>query len=173
MFVAVGSTQFAKVQAVKQVAKLRQLRVIACPAHSSVSSQPLSDLETMEGALNRARYVLDKTGCAIGIGLEGGMMSIQDRMFVCNWGALVSEDQVEVVTGGLRFPLPEDMSEELLHGKELSEIIAKHPNQEARSQQHELGTVGLMTNGFVTRKDMYVQMVTALFGQYDTIRKRF
>lgn len=170
--VAVGSTQLAKVQAVKHVVHAMKLEVVAHSVPSSVSDQPMSDRATMEGALHRARTVLNKTGCDIGIGLEGGMMQMGDTLFVCNWGALVCAGHVEIVTGGLRLPLPRKMGEELLRGKELSEVIAKNTDRGANSQQKS-GALGLLTNGFVSRTDTYIQIVNALFGQYQYVRKRF
>ena len=71
MLVAIGSTNSAKVNAVKNVAEKFGFSVVAQSVPSNVSNQPRSDAETIQGATNRARNVLEATKSDIGIGLEG------------------------------------------------------------------------------------------------------
>ena len=51
----------------------------------------LSDEETMQGAINRAKRALEEGEAPIGIGLEG-VMKTEHGLFMCNWGALATMD---------------------------------------------------------------------------------
>ena len=42
---------------------------------------------------------------------------------LCNWGALILPDGNEFTAGGAQIPLPEEIAEELLAGKELGPVI--------------------------------------------------
>ena len=57
---------------------------------SEVSAQPLSDNETMTGAINRAKNALKSEDAQIGVGLEGGVVKTEHGYFLCNWGAIVT-----------------------------------------------------------------------------------
>lgn len=76
MIVAVGSTNPTKVDPVKEVFSkhFKGVKVIGVQVPSGVREQPLSDDETYEGALNRARAALKATkGAEYGVGVEGGL----------------------------------------------------------------------------------------------------
>lgn len=68
----------------------------------------LSDEETMQGAINRAKRALEDGEAPIGIGLEGGVMKTEHGLFMCNWGALATSDGKVFVAGGARITLPDD-----------------------------------------------------------------
>src|SRR5699024_5481349 len=86
--VGVGSTNRTKIKAVQTVVPTEE--IIAVDAASNVSAQPVGDTETKTGARNRAVASRDEAKALIGIGLEGGIDIIDDLLFLCNWGALVS-----------------------------------------------------------------------------------
>lgn len=159
MKVAIGSTNPAKVKAIEKLARQIGFTVEAHSVLSHVSNQPRSDEETMQGALNRAREVVNLTNGDVGIGLEGGITKIGDQWFICNWGALVDKTGYECVSSGGHFMLPKAFLQEIEQGKELGEIIQK---QSVKSE----GAIALLTNGFVTRQALYEQVVNILFGQY-------
>lgn len=68
MRVAIGSKNPAKINAVKNVFKDE---IISVDAESGVSEQPMSDEETIKGAINRAIQAAELGEAEIGIGLEG------------------------------------------------------------------------------------------------------
>ena len=72
---------------------------------SGVANQPMSDAETMEGALNRARNALRADDSAhygsirniryiLGVGLEGGVQKIGNCWFESGWIAIVDRSTV-------------------------------------------------------------------------------
>lgn len=78
MVIAVGSTNEAKVLAVKEVlldsAHFSTVKVIECSVGSDVSDQPISLQETIQGAKNRARNAFEKCDCKYSFGIESGLM---------------------------------------------------------------------------------------------------
>lgn len=169
MLVAIGSTNSAKVNAVKNVAEKFGFSVVAQSVPSNVSNQPRSDAETIQGARNRARNVLEATKSDIGIGLEGGITEIDGRWYICNWGVLIDKKGYECASSGGHFQLPSLFLAHLKNGKELREVV--HMYQDASTHRNE-GAISLLTNGNVTREKMYEQLLFVLFGQYQ-IRQRF
>lgn len=159
MKVAIGSTNSVKVHALEKLASKMGFTVEARSVPSYVSAQPRSDEETIQGALNRAREVVNVTKSDVGVGLEGGVTKVGEYWFICNWGALVDMTGYECVSSGGHFMLPDAFLQEIKQGKELGEIIQKHSNKNE-------GAVALLTNGFVTRQTLYEQLIDILFGQY-------
>lgn len=168
MIVAIGSTNSAKVNAVKNVGESFGFSVVAQSVPSGVSKQPRSDEETIQGARNRARNVLTLMKSDIGIGLEGGITEIDGRWYICNWGVLIDKNGYECVCSGGHFQLPSTFLAHLTNGKELREIVKMY--QDASTHQNE-GAIFLLTNGNITRQKMYEQLLFVLFGQYQSRHK--
>ncbi|WP_243291065.1 DUF84 family protein [Bacillus sp. FJAT-47783] len=165
MKVAIGTQNRAKVQAVKDAFTFcESIQFIETVVPSEVSEQPFSDEETMQGAINRAKNALIKEQADIGIGLEGGVMETEEGCFLCNWGALVDQDIRPIVASGAKIPLPKEVYVELTKGKELGEIMDVYTNQENVSQNE--GAIGIFTNGFVSRKEMFEHILKMLIGQW-------
>lgn len=78
--VAIGTTNQAKIAAVKAIFSSEQYALVPTNVPSDVSAQPLSDRETRQGAMNRAKHALEKENADIGIGLEGGVMEIDGEL---------------------------------------------------------------------------------------------
>lgn len=169
MLVAIGSTNSAKVNALKNIAPRFGFSVVAQTVPSNVSAQPRSDEETIRGARNRARNVIAAARSEIGIGLEGGITEIDGRWYICNWGVLVDKHGYECISSGGHFQLPTAFLTHLDSGKELREVVQMYQNESA--QQND-GAISLLTNGNVTRQKMYEQLLSVLFGQYE-IRNQF
>lgn len=162
MKVAVGSTNKTKVHAVEVV--LQEAEVIALSVPSHVSAQPFSDEETLQGAKNRARLAMKEGDADIGIGLEGGVLKTEEGLLLCNWGALMTKEGKEFIAGGARIPLPNEFLKPLENGKELSEIMNEY------MKRHDIGSsegaMGIFTNNYVTRTDLFVHVTQLLAGQY-------
>jgi len=76
MNVAIGSKNLAKINAVKETFSLleeKNMEFISVDVPSGVSTQPFSDEETLQGALNRAKNVFEKVKPDLSVGLEGGV----------------------------------------------------------------------------------------------------
>src|SRR5699024_3441450 len=111
----------AKLQAVQRV--FPDEKVVSMDAASHVSAQPFSDEETMQGAINRAKQCADHTPDGMGIGLEGGVMYVGDRLFLCNWGALAVHNGDIFTASGARLALPQEFNEPLENGAELGDVM--------------------------------------------------
>ena len=87
----IGTTNKAKLRACEEVLKeyYPNSKITGRSISSDVSNQPFGDEETRDGALNRARKASASGQNVAGIGLEGGVRIIDDKLYICNWGALV------------------------------------------------------------------------------------
>ncbi|WP_413469220.1 DUF84 family protein [Rossellomorea aquimaris] len=164
--VAIGTTNPAKVQAIKKAFQEQygEVHFECLKTESHVSEQPMSDQETIEGALNRAKIVLKTTGSDVGIGLEGGVSESLYGMFVCNWGALVDRDGTEIIGGGARISLPNEISNEIKAGKELGPLMDEYTQRTGIRKKE--GAIGVFTNGLLTREEMFRHVVGLLIGQW-------
>lgn len=162
--VAVGTKNKTKIEAVRAVFPMND--IVCCQVQLSVSKQPFSDEETLQGAIERATLAVREQQAHIGIGLEGGIFVAQDEtIWLCNWGALVDRDGVVVVAGGARIPLPDEIGIQLKRGKELAEVIDEYANR--RDVRSNEGAIGILTNGTLDRTNMYTHIVQMLKGQYE------
>ncbi|WP_347549242.1 DUF84 family protein [Pseudalkalibacillus hwajinpoensis] len=159
--IAVGSENPVKINAVKAIFG-NDVQGLTVP--SGVSEQPWGDDETLLGAKNRAVSALREAQANIGIGLEGGVQLIGETLYVCNWGALVDEEGLEIVAGGARFPLPEEIKKQLALGEELGPVISRFESRADVNKKE--GAIGIFTDGAISRTDMYEQIIQMLFGQY-------
>jgi inosine/xanthosine triphosphatase len=164
--VAIGTTNPAKVQAIQKAFQEQygEVHFQCLKTDSHVSEQPLSDQETIEGALNRAKNVLKAADSDVGIGLEGGVSESLYGMFVCNWGALVDLDGNEIIGGGARISLPNEISRELKAGKELGPLMDEYTQRTGIRKKE--GAIGVFTNSLMTREDMFRHVVGLLIGQW-------
>lgn len=163
MIIRVGSLNPAKLNAVKKASPEGSIiRSVDVP--SGVSNQPKSDEETLQGAMNRARSAFESDPEAeAGIGLEGGVMWMGDKLYLCNWGALVTASNPVLTAGGVRIPLPAPVVEGLESGQELGEVMDQYA--EAEGTRYHQGAIGILSNGALTRVDMFSHVTTLLFGQ--------
>lgn len=170
MNVAIGSCNAAKVKAVESVLKTRgyQATIIQIDAPSNVSNMPFSDEETMQGALNRAAYCLEKADIDIAFGLEGGVTETPFGLFLCNWGVVAVKGQAPILAGGARIKLPEEIAERLRSGAELGPVMVEYSSREnVRSKE---GAIGIFTNGAIERADMFMHITKMLLGQLEAKR---
>lgn len=161
----IGSTNHAKVQATKDVVAIHfpTATVTSVETNSGVSNQPYSDEETRLGAINRALRVNALQENTIGIGLEGGVRISEEKMYICNWGALTLSSGERFVAGGAQIPLPEDIAQEIRKGNELGLVIDSYFS--ARGLRQKEGAMGMFTAGAVTRVDLFTHILHLLMGQ--------
>ena len=77
MIIAVGSKNPTKIRPVRKIFKkyFEDIIINSYEVSSGVSDQPLSENETYEGALNRAKEVLKlDLDADYGVGIEGGII---------------------------------------------------------------------------------------------------
>ncbi len=163
----VGSKNPTKVESVKRI--FPEMEIVGIDVESKVAAQPFSDEETLEGAINRARECASQNKADLGIGLEGGVMEIEDDLYLCNWGALVDEKENVYTASGARIMLPEEIKAGLERGKELGELMDVYADKhEVRKNE---GAVGIFTNGIIDRAEMFTHVVKLLKGQWEYDRQ--
>jgi len=155
-----GSLRKVKLDAT--IAVLKGYDVVGVKVDSKVGAQPLSDEETINGALNRAMG-LPKDG--LRIGLEAGVQIHKNILFLVNWGVLIDEFDNVYYAGGTRIPLPNFVKDKLLIEKnELADVMDEYmKTTDLRSKQ---GAIGVFTSSLVKRKDIFTHIVKLLYGQY-------
>lgn len=163
MKIIIGSTNPAKIGAVQNVFLDQKVVPIDVPSH--VSAQPFSDMETKEGALNRAKECAKLHPESIGIGLEGGVMCIVNELFLCNWGALVTPNEQAFTASGARIMLPPEIGEQLKKGTELGDLMDYYAKK--KDVRKKEGAIGIFTNSLVSRQEMFIHIVKLLKGQLE------
>jgi inosine/xanthosine triphosphatase len=164
MRAVIGSKNPAKVGAASEVCEILSATVEGVSVPSDVSAQPITDDETRQGAINRAKNALEKCNSTLGIGLEGGIVDTESGMYLINWGALVDDAGTLITASGARILLPESIANSVRTGRELGVVMEEYTNVlDVRSNE---GAVGIFTNGLVSRKEMFVHVMKLLIGQY-------
>lgn len=159
-----GSTNPKKIQAVKNALEGEQVFILPCSVDSQVGAQPLSDKETLQGALARANHSLQLAEADIGLGLEAGIVFLDEKIYLSHWGVLVDRSQNVYQTNAPLILLPSSYRDALLAGESLENII--HRAEGIESLGKKQGAVGLFTQNLVTREQMLTQMVQVLVGQH-------
>ncbi|WP_100373807.1 DUF84 family protein [Bacillus sp. FJAT-45037] len=171
MIIGIGTKNPAKVHAVIDTLIREPYEFISVDAPSGVASQPFSEEETMEGAMNRAKHTLSVTNANIAFGLEGGVVQTSAGLMLCNWGALVSDTDQIFVASGAKIPLPVDVEKDLKLGHELGDVMARlTENRDIRKKE---GAIGIFTAERLTRKAMFSHIVQILYGQYEYACQHF
>lgn len=168
MNIKIGSKNPTKINAVTEV--FPDASVTALKASSGVSEQPFSDEETMMGAVNRATQCAESAEGVIGIGLEGGVMYVNEQLYLCNWGALVTPEGQIFTASGARIALPEEIEAGLRDGAELGDLMDRYAEKQAVRTKE--GAIGIFTNDFVSRQEMFAHVVKLLRGQWEYWRDK-
>ena len=181
MFIAIGSENQAKVRAVEIVVDKLDLTVLGegnlllkgYTVKSGVSDQPMSGIETRQGAIERARQALrkgmeDEGGvgqrCVLGIGMEGGLENVGDEWYECGWMAIVDRNGKIGLGTTARAPVSLGVVRRLEGGEELSEVVDDLSGQtDVRSGQ---GYMGMITNGALPRDECYTHGLYFAFASF-------
>ncbi len=163
MQIGIGSLNQTKIKAVQTV--FNGYDVCAKDVSSDVAAQPIGDMETKQGAINRALHVHRMMGKGLAVGLEGGIMKVDETLFLCNWGAIVTPEASVYTAAGARIELPASFQTPLAAGNELSEVMDAY-TQKTDIRSHE-GAIGIFTNHYIKRAEMFIHVVTLLKGQME------
>ena len=158
--IAVGSKNPVKLAAARAVVTRLSSAVIveAVAVPSGVPDQPFGDDETIRGALSRARAARETLDADFGIGLEGGVVEMDDgSMRTCAWAAVVSRRGRHGVGGSLAMPLPNSVAATIRSGMELGHAMDKLTG--GSNTKHGAGAVGILTAGLVDRQAAYEVLV--------------
>lgn len=175
MIVAIGSTNEAKVLAVKEIIECSPpfsgAQVKAISINSDVSDQPLSLQETIQGAKNRAKNAFNKCDeCNYSFGIESGLMETSDvstgflHVSVC-----CIYDGENYYTGlSTGFELPPQILELILTKKmDLSQACLYSGISNNEKIGSTEGLIGVLTKGKINRKEYSKQCITTAILQLE------
>lgn len=122
-------------------------------AHSGVSDQPMTDQETLLGAMNRAVFIRKNfPAFDFHIGIEGGVEDEEEGMSAFAWVYIIGKRK----NGKARtaaFYLPEEIRQLVKGGMELGhadDMVFKRENSKQKD-----GAIGILTNGTIDRTEYY------------------
>jgi inosine/xanthosine triphosphatase len=132
-----------------------EARGISAP--SGVSDQPMTDAETLQGALNRIAYIRTAApDVDYWIGLEGGIDQRDDALECFAW--IVATDGARMgKSRTATFTLPEEITRLVRQGMELGHADDLVFGRSNSKQQN--GSVGLFTRDVIDRAAYYHQAV--------------
>lgn len=169
LVVGVGSTNPVKLDAALDAfreffAPGVGVRLESRDSSSGISSQPISDAETICGARNRAIDVWSASDSFdFGVGLEGGLHCESGLWFCTSWVVVIDQLKREHIGSGPRIRVPDAvlrlMDED---GYELGTAVDKVFN-EVNSKQGD-SIYGFLTNSRVTRRGVFRDSVRVALG---------
>lgn len=168
MKIAVGSKNPIKIKAVEQAFKKvwprKKWQVLGLDISSGVSSQPMSDAESIKGATNRAKGALEKSKADFGVGIEGGLHSIGTEWFDTAWIVVISKNGDKGIGSTYRLQTPKLIMKMIKKGLEIGEANDKIFN--LKNSKQKAGHFGLMTNGIITRSDAYTYGIICALSRF-------
>lgn len=165
----VASSNPVKINAVKLaiIEHFPDSELAGFEVESGVSAQPMTDDETKQGAINRAKnlrqMLLDKklikrSDSVLCLGLEGGVFQPQEsedknQFWSTVWVSALDQNEKLFLSNGARFPLPEFLSEMLSSGQEMGPSLGKYVGDENLRKKE--GMIGYLTKNFTSRTSEY------------------
>jgi inosine/xanthosine triphosphatase len=127
------------------------------PFPSEVSAQPMSDEETITGAINRVNNAHKAIpGADYYVGIEGGLQKRDGELETIAWVVIKSKEGIYGKGSSSSLMLPRIVSEKILNdGLELGDACDIVFN-EKNSKQGQ-GAVGILTHGLIDRTQYYVE----------------
>lgn len=132
-------------------------KVQSVDASSGVAHQPMSDMETRQGALNRARHAQKNQPLAdFWVGIEGGVEELNGDMLAFAWIVIVSKTRSGSSRSG-SFLLPKKVADLVRKGLELGEADDLFFGRKNSKQNN--GAIGLLTQDVINREALYEHAV--------------
>ncbi len=161
MKIAVSSKNPVKIEAVglafKKIFPEREIEILSASVKSGVSNQPMSDKETLQGAINRTEEIYKQfPEIDYAVGIEGGIEFEKETTVAFAWVLIRSKNKTSK-SKTTTFELPLKITELIKQGYELGEaddMVFKQDNSKQKN-----GAVGLLTQNVITRKELYTQAV--------------
>lgn len=159
--VVVASQNPVKIEAVcrgfERMFPQAEIEVQGVNVPSGVSHQPMSDAETLQGALNRARAARQVQPQAdFWAGVEGGIEEQGGCLSAFAWVVILSAERYGKARSAT-FDLPPALAEMIRQGVELGEADDRLFGRQNSKQQN--GAVGLLTGDVIDRARYYEQAV--------------
>lgn len=124
---------------------------------SGVADQPMTNAETLQGAINRTQNAQKVHAIAdFWIGIEGGIEEVDGEMEAFAWVFILSKNQKGKAKSA-SFALPKAVTQLIKQGMELGaadDIVFGDSNSKQKN-----GAVGLLTGDVLTRAGLYEEAV--------------
>jgi inosine/xanthosine triphosphatase len=156
--VIVGSSNPVKLETTKEAFQQsfpnEEFEFITVSAPSGVPDQPMGQAETKQGATNRAEACRSEYPDAdFYVGLEGGLEKLGEEYWTFAWMCILGTQNTKGFGRTGSFLLPPMVSQLIDQGEELGIATDKVFNE--TNSKHKGGTIGILTNENITRKDFY------------------
>ncbi|MDI3476140.1 MAG: inosine/xanthosine triphosphatase [Thermococcaceae archaeon] len=158
MKVAVGSTNPAKVEAVREVFQgiYGEVEVIPIEVDSGVPDQPIGLEETIKGAINRAKQAIEKTDADFGVGIEAGLYPVPETItgyMDVQFCAVVDREGRITLGHGPGFEYPPGVIRRVFEeGVEVGIAMGELVNDP--ELKRKVGAIGVLTHGRLVRKEL-------------------
>lgn len=158
MIVALGSKNPAKIKAAEiafeKVFPKDKIKIVGVDAKSGISSQPMSDRQSIRGAVNRAKRALKTVKDAeFGVGMEGGVHKIGKKWFESGWIAVVDKKGKIGLGTSARWEMSGKVMGKLEGKGELSRVFEELAKIE--NAKDVGGVMGLVTKNLLPRDLAY------------------
>lgn len=158
MIISVGSTNPAKISAAKigfkKVFPEERIRVLGANVKSKVSHQPMSDSESIKGAISRAKSALKSVpGADYGVGMEGGVHKIGKHWFESGWIAIINKEGRVGLGTSARWQMSQKVMNSLNGKNELAHVFEELARVE--DAKDVAGVMGLVTKNNLPRDIAY------------------
>lgn len=139
----------------------QSIEIIGVSVGSGVSDQPMSDLETLQGAETRVENSRNQfPDYDFYVGIEGGVEESASGLIAFAWIVISNGNKTgKARTAG--FFLPPEVARLVHKGIELGDADDIVFSKQNSKQQN--GAVGLLTNDIITRKSLYLPAVQMAF----------
>ncbi|HNQ16907.1 MAG TPA: inosine/xanthosine triphosphatase [Candidatus Woesebacteria bacterium] len=162
-YIFVGSTNPVKINAVRIATANHwpNVDITGFEVPSLVSEQPRSDVETRQGAQNRAQAVLmlgksetESQVTSLGVGLEGGVFTDSNgELWSTVWASVTDQSGQFWDANGARFKVPSQIAKLIEAGEEMGPALSQLFG--GADIKRTNGAIGMVTNNFVTRTEEY------------------
>jgi inosine/xanthosine triphosphatase len=176
MIIAIGSTNAAKVLAVKEVllnSNLGHFQITSQDVKSEVSEQPLTLQETTLGAKNRAKNAFFNSQCKYAFGIESGFMESLEtstgylHISVCS----IYEGKNHYIGLSSGYEVPAEILD-LVINKQMK--LSQACLQSGISSNEKIGSteglIGVLTRGRIDRKEYSKQCIMTALLQLENLK---
>jgi len=141
--------------------------------NSNVSETPFTDEEGIEGCINRIKDAMkQKNKANMYVAMEGILMCIKEKFFLCGWTVIYDRDNDEYYYGcSAKVRVPEEIIKKVDKDKRLSDVVAEYMEC-TETEVANYGTNGMLTHGSYTRTDEFIDsVICAISSKYPKIKK--
>jgi len=176
MKIFVASDNPVKINSILQAASetYPEVEVQGLKTPSGISEQPMTDEETMQGSINRAKniaqiakdkHLFSNDETVLFVGAEGGVFphpNNDQELWSTVWITVLDQAGQTYSANGARFRLPSFLSEGILSGQEMGAVIGQFCGDP--DQKRKAGAIGIITANFVDRTEEYVGIAKLALG---------